>query len=131
MVCVPLCVRVSRVSRVCVPAPPVSFYRYQPQKNFSRRVVASRDVRLTATRRRVDAIPTRLDKMHPHPGFPVFTRLDDVCGACWEAPPPLVTEEKGLPQPQRPQLAASSLRRLAAIAAVALIATAVLRRRRG
>lgn len=69
--------------------------------------------------------------MHPHPGFPVFTRLDDVCGACWEAPPPLVAKEKEVPQPQRPLSAASNLRRLAAIAAVALIATAVLRRRRG
>ena len=28
--------------------------------------------------------------MHPHPGFPVFARLDDVCGACAEPSLPAV-----------------------------------------
>ena len=71
--------------------------------------------------------------MHPHPGFPTLSRLDDVCGACYEAPLPVTTEKMGDSggDAQIQLLMVSNWRRLAAISAVAVIATAVLCRRRG
>ena len=84
--------------------------------------------------------------MHPHPGFPVLGRLDDVCGACYEtpfaadcgtfndSPLPFVADEKEgrtMHEALTDRLTGSGWRRLAAIAAVALIATGALCRRRG
>ena len=88
--------------------------------------------------------------MHPHPGFPVFARLDDVCGYCQgfgtELPLPGSPEdlalhakeekirlrEARLREAESLYPTASSCRRVAAIAAVALIAAAAtLRWQRG
>ena len=84
--------------------------------------------------------------MHPHPGFPVLARLDDVCGVCQsfdsELPLPgsaadlaLHAKEERLRQREVRQREAqfptmSMCRRVAAIAIVALIAAAAFRLRR-
>ena len=87
--------------------------------------------------------------MHPHPGFPVFARLDDVCGYCqgFGAELPLpgsaadlalhAKEEKIRLQEARQREAqslyptASSCRCFAAMAAVTIIAAAAVRWQRG
>ena len=72
--------------------------------------------------------------MHPHPGFPSFSRLDDACGYCADPFPLADDKEYELRLRSHAQSAdttASSWRRIAAIAAVVLIATAAVYRRRG
>ena len=88
--------------------------------------------------------------LHPHPGFPIFARVDDICGPCQgfdsdTLPLPgsaadialHAKEDKARLQKARPRgaeplyLTASSRRRLAAIAAVTLLAAAALHWRRG
>ena len=86
--------------------------------------------------------------MHPHPGFPNLARVDDFCGLCSQSfdadlPAPgsaadlalHAKEEKARLREARQQEAqqpnASNFRRAAAIAAVALIAAAAFRWRRG
>ena len=67
---------------------------------------------------------------HPHPGFPTLARLDDVCGSCYvddatekfhESLHAQAAEKER--ESERLQ-GASGWRRLAAVTAVALIATA-------
>ena len=75
--------------------------------------------------------------MHPHPGFPTFARLDDVCGACvdtsFSADKDYEVRLRELREAQNRYLTPSTWRGIAAVAAgVVLIATtAALCRRRG
>ena len=77
--------------------------------------------------------------MHPHPGFPTFDRLDDVCGSCGgetfdqvDAQLAARKEEVRQREAQRYATLRSDCRRAAAVAAaVALIAAAALSWRRG
>ena len=63
--------------------------------------------------------------MHPHPGFPVFARLDDACAPCFDPNPlPAPVQNKGKDRLRKAQL---PYQRLVAVAAVALIAAAALR----
>eukprot|EP00320_Phaeocystis_rex_P008647 CAMPEP_0119075470 /NCGR_PEP_ID=MMETSP1178-20130426/80543_1 /TAXON_ID=33656 /ORGANISM="unid sp, Strain CCMP2000" /LENGTH=73 /DNA_ID=CAMNT_0007057691 /DNA_START=49 /DNA_END=270 /DNA_ORIENTATION=+ len=72
--------------------------------------------------------------MHPHPGFPVLARLDDVCSVCADSPFPPATEKKvekklEVPMQLSSYPTASSLRRITAIAAVALFVFGAMRRK--
>ena len=57
--------------------------------------------------------------MHPHPGFPTFARLDDICGACADPFPTatVTVPKKAIVQEARPS--ASTWQRVAAVAAAA------------
>ena len=69
--------------------------------------------------------------MHPHPGFPTFARLDDVCGACapaFDDDLPAAAKKKSKANAREAEI---GWRPIAAVAAVALVATAALYRRRG